>query len=621
MDLQRSRERILTTHVGSLPRPKDLLDRMKAKLAGAPHDAVDYDARVRQAVADCVRRQADSGIDILTDGEQSKPGFYTYVRERLTGFEARPERKRQMFAAEVAAFPEYYAQYFKQAMLGGAIAPAVPLLCTGPVGYCGAAALRRDIDNLAAAVAQLPAGRAPHAVFMPAVAPSGVGENAYYPSDAAYFEAVGAALAEEYRAIVDAGFVLQIDDPFLSDLFGDPAYDARQRHERAEMYVASVNRALRGIPPERVRYHTCYGINHGPRIHEAALADVVDHVLAVDAIAYSFEAANPRHEHEYHLWETVKLPPGKILVPGVITHASNIVEHPELIAERIVRFARLVGRENVVAGADCGFSSQATYATEVRPWCGPSSRRCATARGSPPGSCGAERRGSAADQRAEAVGRDRRGGGRARLARRIGEVLVGAHRDVGALVGDVDRELRLGVGHRAVVVADRNAAVVELHQRIVLARPVVEQRHRLVRARGDQRLAAARAALVHQREQRAVARVDVAPVDHHLARPAAARIEREHATAQRRERGIGGDLQAHRLGLGQALAGVGRRDRRGRRRRLVRGARRRRRAAGQQRRNDRRSEPAGSAHGAPPKGGTSLRHRRHGGHWAVAATD
>jgi 5-methyltetrahydropteroyltriglutamate--homocysteine methyltransferase len=202
---------------------------------------------------------------------------------------------------------------------------------------------------------------------MPAVAPSGVGENAHYPSDEAFYHAVGAAMHAEYQAIVDAGFILQIDDPFLCDLFGDPAFDAKQRQARAEIYVAALNASLRGIPAERVRYHTCYGINQGPRVHEAALADVVGYMLKVDAGAYSFENANARHEHEYHLWETVKLPAGKALVPGVITHASNIVEHPELIAERLVRFARLVGRENVIAGADCGFSSQATYATEVHP--------------------------------------------------------------------------------------------------------------------------------------------------------------------------------------------------------------------------------------------------------------
>jgi 5-methyltetrahydropteroyltriglutamate--homocysteine methyltransferase len=236
-------------------------------------------------------------------------------------------------------------------------------VCTGPIHYRGEAALQRDIDNLKAALAGVP-----HvAAFMPAVAPSGVGENEFYNTDEAFFHAVGAALHTEYKAIVDAGFLLQIDDPFLSDLFGDPSFDAAQRAARAEIYVAALNASLQGIPRERVRYHTCYGINHGPRIHEAALVDVAGYMLRVNAGGYSFEAANVRHEHEYHLWETVKLPEDAVLIPGVITHSSNIVEHPEWIAERLVRFARLVGRENVIAGADCGFSSQATYRPEVHP--------------------------------------------------------------------------------------------------------------------------------------------------------------------------------------------------------------------------------------------------------------
>ncbi len=356
-------DRILTTHVGSLPRPKPLLDDMKAALSGQPYDRDAHAARLRAAVADTVRRQSDSGIDIVTDGEMSKPGFFTYVRERLTGFDPRPGAPRKLFAAEVAAFPEYYAEYFKQAMTGGAIAPVVPLVCTGPVSYQGQATLQRDIDNLGAAVA----GVKHEAVFMPAVAPSGVGRNEYYRTEEDYFHAVGEALRTEYQAIVDAGFLLQVDDPFLSDIFCDPELDAGQRRRRADLYVEAVNHSLRGIAPEKVRYHTCYGINEGPRIHEADMKDVVGHMLQVNAGAYSFEAANSRHEHEYHLWETVKLPPGKAVIPGVITHASNIVEHPELIAERLTRFAKLVGRENVIAGADCGFSSQATYRTEVHP--------------------------------------------------------------------------------------------------------------------------------------------------------------------------------------------------------------------------------------------------------------
>lgn len=363
MALQQNDHRILTTHVGSLPRPKSWLDSMKAWISGPSTDRESYEQQLRDVVRECVARQAECGIDILTDGEQSKPGFFTYTRERLDGFEARPDYPRPRYHAEVAAFPEYYEQYFKEAMFGGAIAPMVPMVCTGPVRYSGEAALRRDIANLKAAAEAVPHA----AVFMPSVAPSGVGANEYYRTEEEFLHAVGAALRTEYQAIIEAGFLLQIDDPFLTDVFGDTALGAKQRQARASMYVEAINTSLRGISPERVRYHTCYGINEGPRIHEAALADVVGHMLQVNAGAYSFEAGNPRHEHEYHLWESTKLPEGKVLIPGVITHASNIVEHPELIAERLLRYAKLVGRENVVAGADCGFSSQATYRTEVHP--------------------------------------------------------------------------------------------------------------------------------------------------------------------------------------------------------------------------------------------------------------
>src|SRR6266581_2150668 len=321
-------DRILTTHVGSLPRPRDLLDLMKAKVTGLAYDRAAYDQRVKSAVSECVRKQVESGIDIVSDGEQSKPGFFTYVRERLEGFEERPQQNRRMFPDEVAAFPEYYEKYFREAMTGGAIAPIVPLVCIGPVNYRGEEALARDIANLKAAAAESRA----HGAFVPAVAASGVGTNEYYRTEQEFFHTVGRALRTEYKMIVDAGLLLQVDDPFLCDIFGDSALGAARQRARAEMYV------------EAVKY-----------------------MLKVKAGAYSFEAANPRHEHEYHLWESVRLPRGKVLIPGVITHASNIVEHPVLIAERLVRFAKLVGRENVVAGADCGFSSQATYHTEVHP--------------------------------------------------------------------------------------------------------------------------------------------------------------------------------------------------------------------------------------------------------------
>jgi 5-methyltetrahydropteroyltriglutamate--homocysteine methyltransferase len=355
--------RIRTTHVGSLPRPHDLLDQMKARLAGEPYDHERYESRVRRAVAESVRRQVDCGIDIVADGEQSKPGFFTYVKERLAGFVPRPGKKVPFFDAERQAFPEYYQEYFARAMTGGSIAPVVPMVCTGPVKYIGEQALRGDIDNLKAAMAASGA----KAAFMPSVAPSGAGTNEYYKSDEEFFFAVADAMRQEYKAIVDAGFYLQIDDPFLTDNFSDPALDDRQHRRVAEIHVAAINHALRGIPAEKVRFHTCYGINEGPRVHDPALGVVAPYLLQVNAGAYSFEAANARHEHEYHYWESANLPDDKVLVPGVITHASNIVEHPELIAERLARFARIVGPERVIASADCGFSSQATYKPEVHP--------------------------------------------------------------------------------------------------------------------------------------------------------------------------------------------------------------------------------------------------------------
>jgi len=355
--------RIRTTHVGSLPRPHDLLDQMKARLAGQPYDREHYDGRVRRAVAECVRRQVDCGIDIVADGEQSKPGFFTYVKERLAGFEPRPGKKVAFFDAERQAFPEYYKEYFARAMTGGSIAPVVPMVCTGPVKYIGEEALRRDIDNLKAAMVASGA----KAAFMPSVAPSGAGTNEHYKSDEEFFFAVADAMHHEYQAIVDAGLYLQIDDPFMTDNFSDPALDERQRRRVAEIHVEAINHALRGIPAEKVRFHTCYGINEGPRVHDPALGVVAPYMLQVNAGAYSFEAANARHEHEYHYWQGAKLPADKVLVPGVITHASNIVEHPQLIAERLARFARIVGPERVIASADCGFSSQATYKPEVHP--------------------------------------------------------------------------------------------------------------------------------------------------------------------------------------------------------------------------------------------------------------
>jgi 5-methyltetrahydropteroyltriglutamate--homocysteine methyltransferase len=365
MSTQQNKNRIQTTHIGSLPRPHALLDLMKAKFAGQSYDETALEKTLSAAVMETVRKQVDCGIDIVTDGEFSKPGFFTYIQERLDGFEARPNTKMKLFEMEVEAFPEYYAEYFKAAMMGGAIVSLAPVFCIKPVKYRGEKFVQRDIANVKAAAKA--SGVPDEHVFLPATAPSGVGKNEYYKSDEEYFHALAAEMAKEYKAITDAGILVQIDDPFLPDIFFEKGLDDAQKKRRAEIYVEAINTALSGIPAEKVRFHTCYGINEGPRLYEAALADIIEYMLRINAGSYSFEAANPRHEHEYHLFERVKIPDGKALCPGMITHASNIVEHPELIAERIVRFAKLVGRDNVIAGADCGFSSQALYRTEVHP--------------------------------------------------------------------------------------------------------------------------------------------------------------------------------------------------------------------------------------------------------------
>ena len=363
MTIQQNTDRIQTTHIGSLPRPHDLLDIMKKKFSGEAYDEAALEKILRESVAYSVKRQRECGIDIVTDGEFSKPGFFTYIQERLEGFEARKGQKMVLFQKEVAAFPEYYQEYFKQAMMGGTIVPITPVVCVAPVKYRGDKAVQRDIANVKAAAKA--AGIPDEHVFLPATAPSGVGVNEYYKSDEEYFHALATELGKEYKAITDSGILVQIDDPFLPDIFVEPGLDDKQMKRRAQIYAEAVNVGLKDIPREKVRFHTCYGINEGPRLYEASLAQIIEYVLSIKAGSYSFEGANPRHEHEYHLFESVKIPKDTVLCPGVITHASNIVEHPELIAERLIRYAKLVGRENVMAGADCGFSSQALYRTEV----------------------------------------------------------------------------------------------------------------------------------------------------------------------------------------------------------------------------------------------------------------
>jgi 5-methyltetrahydropteroyltriglutamate--homocysteine methyltransferase len=262
MSIQQNIDRIQTTHIGSLPRPHALLDLMKAKYNDQPYDRDAYDAILRRSVADVVRKQADCGIDIVTDGEFSKPGFFTYIRERLEGFESRPDDKVKLFQQEVSAFPEYYAEYFKFAMLGGAIVKLDPVVCIGPVKYRSEQFVQMDIANVKEAAKA--AGIPDHHVFLPATAPSGVGINEYYKSEEEYFHALAEEVGKEYKAIAESGILVQIDDPFLPDIFFEPGLDDVQKCRRAQTYVEATNTALKGIPADRVRFHTCYALMRDP---------------------------------------------------------------------------------------------------------------------------------------------------------------------------------------------------------------------------------------------------------------------------------------------------------------------------------------------------------------------
>ena len=349
--MKRSEKRILTTHVGSLIRPKILRD--LAPAGQEPANPEEYNAQLRQSVAEVVKRQAEIGIDIVSDGEFGKASWSAYILQRISGFEIRTSQMRPVIwlGRDRERFYDAIAQDFPRLVNG------VPTeACIGAITYQGQESIGRAIDNFQAALQ--PAGV--EEGFLTAVAPASTaydGVNEYYASEKDYIYAIADALREEYLAIHKAGLLLQVDDAVLANMYDELVRTSPQRYrEWANLRVEALNHALAGIPEERIRYHVCFGSWHVPHMSDAPLEDIVDLILKVKAGAYSIEAANVRHEHEWRVWETVKLPAGKILIPGVVTHHTITVEHPRLVADRIVRYARLVGRENVIAGTDCGFA-------------------------------------------------------------------------------------------------------------------------------------------------------------------------------------------------------------------------------------------------------------------------
>jgi 5-methyltetrahydropteroyltriglutamate--homocysteine methyltransferase len=370
--MRRSSERILTTHVGSLVRPGPLLPFIRAKQSGQPYDKRAYEDCLANCVAEVVKQQAAAGIDVPSDGEFGKSiSWSQYALERLSGFERRaikPGGSRFARGADRSRFAEFYAELDAAsgppASAGAAVGEAV---CVAPIRYTGEGEVQRDIANFKAALAR--AGVAEG--FLPVAAPASVipdRKNEYYASDEEMLEAIADAMRVEYRAIVDAGLLLQLDDARAAvtyDRMVPPASFADYRRW-LELQVEAINRATQGIARERIRYHVCWGSWPGPHTSDVALKDIVDLILRVRAGAYLIEAANPRHEHEWRVWEKARLPEGSVLVPGVISHATNVVEHPELVAERLVRFALLLGRENLIAGTDCGFA-QGPFHRRVHP--------------------------------------------------------------------------------------------------------------------------------------------------------------------------------------------------------------------------------------------------------------
>jgi 5-methyltetrahydropteroyltriglutamate--homocysteine methyltransferase len=371
--MKNSSDRILTTHTGSLPRPPDLVAVLNGKELGESYNRTAYAGRIRRAVSEIVRRQADAGLDIIDDGEHSKVNWMAYARARLSGLEEIDSPVRFRGATrDSLAFPNAYQDM--KVMLTARSSDIVAKrtvrpraqVCTGPIAYIGQGELATDIENLKLALK----GVAIEEAFMTAISPSNLElyyENQYYATDEEYLAALADAMHVEYKTIVDAGFLLQIDDPRMATHY-NRAVDASIEDCRRfiALRVEAVNHALRGIPEDRVRFHTCYSVNIAPRVHDFELKHFVDLMLRIRASAYLIEAANPRHEHEWQLWQEVRLPDGKILIPGVVSHCIHLVEHPELVAQRIIRFAEVVDRERVIAGTDCGFGTSGA-GDEVHP--------------------------------------------------------------------------------------------------------------------------------------------------------------------------------------------------------------------------------------------------------------
>jgi len=349
--MKRSVDRILTTHTGSLPRPADLIRTMFAREEGVPVDGAALGTRIRSAVAEVVRKQVDAGIAVVNDGEVSKPSYATYVKDRLTGFGGASQALQYQ---DLVDFPEMAKRVFGDPGRSRRKTPA----CTGPIAVRDPGAAQADVDNLKAAVADVAADD----VFVSAASPGVISlffRNDHYGSHEAYLFAIADAMRHEYETVARAGFVLQLDCPDLAmgRHIQFAALGLEEFRKMARLHLAALDHAVAGIPPEQLRMHLCWGNYEGPHHYDVPLADLLDLVFAARPQAVSFEAANPRHAHEWKVFERVKVPPGKIIIPGVLDSTTNFIEHPELVAERIARYARLVGRENVIAGTDCGFGT------------------------------------------------------------------------------------------------------------------------------------------------------------------------------------------------------------------------------------------------------------------------